>query len=138
MMKQSLLALGILSSTISFGQSHGGSGGFIPPYVFEAIEEAKANAISCSDEDYLFDSYESTLTIGDRVYDLVCEKVVQGEVHPDQPLNLLNCVEDRAGDGRISVEVNTFGFIPGKLATVKIGQMFPLKPMKLADLGCQN
>lgn len=65
---------------------------------------------------------------------LVCKDLKQPR---GSMIQAFDCVESRAGDGRIMVAVTLGGFANKSIAEVSQGQVYPLPPKHIATLNCQ-
>ncbi|MGZ3790033.1 MAG: hypothetical protein ACXVLQ_15965 [Bacteriovorax sp.] len=79
--------------------------------------------------------FQGQLRVGQNDYSLNCKPV---DEEPSNVVKLWDCSEDRAGEGKFLVNVQTGGFAGTiKTAYVEQEQMFPLEPMHVATLTCK-
>jgi len=79
--------------------------------------------------------FQGQLTVGKSTVALDCVK----EAEQNTNVRVLwNCTEDRAGEGRYLVNVQTGGFAGTiKTAYVELEQMYPLEAAHIATLNCK-
>jgi len=56
---------------------------------------------------------------------------------PNAPSQLWSCLEDRAGDGKLYVSIDTQGLKSVKIAEISQEQMFGVEPKEVATLICK-
>jgi hypothetical protein len=79
--------------------------------------------------------FKGQLNIDQNAYELNCKQVIE---EPANIQKLWNCVENRQGEGKMLVKVETGGAAGSIIsAYVEQEQIFPLEPIHIATLNCQ-